>query len=521
MLAPLGAGGMGEVYCARDSRLGRDVAIKVLRGEATASEEVRQRFEREARTISKLAHPNVCALFDVGREGDIEYLVMELIEGETLAARLVRGKLPIEQVLHSGAEIASALGAAHARGIVHRDLKPANIMLAKSGIKLLDFGLAKTFEQPTDESQSGTLGVSAGITVDGMLLGTVPYMSPEQVEGTSVDAKTDIFAFGAVVFEMATRVRAFGGSNQATVMTAILTHDPPSLSALARTAPAPLDRLVRRCLAKDPTARWSSTADLELQLRELTETLATAAEPALGAQAAPTRRAAWLPWTIAALAAHSLAGTTGASSVFWSPDGQSIGFAADGKLQRIPLAGGAPAPICDLAGGFGISANWGSAGDILFGSIIGRGIYRVSANGGTPVLAVSANSARGEWRAEKPWFLPDGKRFLFLMRMAGGAGSIRYSEHGAPSCELLAAPSSMALTEPDLLVYVQDGTLFAHRFDWRTGHLVGAPSRWPTPCATSCPPAPGRTPPRPAVRWFINRTAASISSRGWTAPAES
>ncbi|MEO7868846.1 MAG: serine/threonine-protein kinase, partial [Candidatus Eisenbacteria bacterium] len=192
IIAPLGAGGMGEVYRARDTRLGRDVAIKVLPGEATASEEVRQRFEREARTISKLAHPNICALFDVGRESDVEYLVMELVEGETLAARLARGKLPMDQVLRSGAEIASALGAAHARGIVHRDLKPANIMLTKSGIKLLDFGLAKSFAQLTDETTSSTLGDSADLTVDGMLLGTLPYMAPEQVEGKAVDAKTDI-----------------------------------------------------------------------------------------------------------------------------------------------------------------------------------------------------------------------------------------------------------------------------------------------------------------------------------------
>ena len=551
VLAPLGAGGMGEVYRARDPRLGRDVAIEVLPSEATASEDVRQRFEREARTISKLAHPNICALFDVGREGGIEYLVMELVEGETLAARLARGKLPMEQVLRSGAEIAAALAAAHACGIVHRDLKPANIMLAKSGIKLLDFGLARTFAPPTGESVTDTLGVSAGLTVDGMVLGTVPYMAPEQVEGKAMDAKTDIFALGAVLFEMATGSRAFTGMSQAAVMTAILTHDPPSLSAIAPAAPAPLDRLVRRCLAKDPAARWNSAADLDLQLREITETLTAPAGPALGTQAAPARRAAWLPWGIAALAvaaglfavsrpqrpapsssaavpvrfqmrpapgtsfaymaenpwlavspdgstvayladdslgqpgvwvrplaaleAHALVGAKGATSLFWSPDGQSIGFVAEGKLQRIPLAGGAPAPICDLARGTGISASWGSAGDILFGSIIGRGIYRVSANGGTPVLVVAADSSKKEWRPEMPWFLPDGKRFLFLMRMAGGGGSIRYSEPGAAPRELLAAPSSMAFTEPDLLVYVQQGTLFGHRFDWRLGRLIGGP----------------------------------------------
>jgi Tol biopolymer transport system component len=334
-------------------------------------------------------------------------------------------------------------------------------------------------------------------------------------------------------------------------MTAILTHDPPSLSAIAPAAPAPLDRLVRRCLAKDPAARWGSAADLELQLREIADTLAAAAVPVAGTRAASGHRTAWLPWAIAALAvaasaiavlrpqhaassasvaasvrvqllpapgtsfaymadnpwlavspdgstiaylafdaqgspevwvrplaalaAHALTGTSGATSLFWSPDGQSIGFVADGKLQRMPLAGGAAAPICDLTVGSGVSASWGSAGDILFASLIGGSIYRVPANGGSPVVVVRADSSRKEWRAEMPWFLPDGKRFLFLMRMAGGAGSIRYSEPGAPPRELLPAPSSMAFTAPDLLVYVQEGTLFGHRFDWRSGRLVGGP----------------------------------------------
>ena len=255
ILGKLGEGGMGEVYRARDSRLDRDVAIKVLPIEVSATEDVRLRFEREARTISKLAHPHICAIFDVGREGDVDYLVMELLEGETLAARLARSRLPMDQVLRRGAEIASALGAAHARGIVHRDLKPANIMLTSSGIKLLDFGLATAFVQPTDEALASTMGVSVGLTRNGMLLGTVPYMAPEQLEGRPVDAKADIFALGAVLFEMATGVRAFGGTSQAAVMTTILTHEPPFLSAIAPAAPPPLDRLVRRCLAKDPVTR--------------------------------------------------------------------------------------------------------------------------------------------------------------------------------------------------------------------------------------------------------------------------
>jgi Tol biopolymer transport system component len=430
-------------------------------------------------------------------------------------------------------------------------LKPANIMLTRSGIKLLDFGLAKAFAKPTDESLASTAGAPAGLTQDGLLLGTVPYMAPEQVEGKPVDAKTDIFAFGAVLFEMATGIRAFGGTSQAAVMTAILTHDPPSLSALAPSAPPPLGRLVRRCLARDPAARWSSTADLELQLREIAETAAAGAAPERAGAASAGARAAWLPWAIAGLAivaslvalwrgqrpaavataampvrfqvrpsagtsfsyhsenpylavspdgaqvaylatdtqgrsfvwlrslaaleARPLAGTAGASSVFWSPDGKSIGFVADDKLQRISLAGSAPAPICDLSGATGVSANWGSSGDILFAPILGGAIYRVPASGGTPVVAVGADSSRGEWRAGWPWFLPDGQRFLFLLRRMDGRTSIMYSAPGSSPRELLDACSAIAFTEPDLLVYVQEGTLFGRHFDWRAGRLVGGP----------------------------------------------
>ena len=551
ILGKLGEGGMGEVYRARDSRLDRDVAIKVLPIEVSATEDVRLRFEREARTISKLAHPHICAIFDVGREGDIDYLVMELLEGETLAARLARNRLPMDQVLRRGAEIASALGAAHARGIVHRDLKPANIMLTSSGIKLLDFGLAKAFAQPDDESPASTMGVSVGLTRNGMLLGTVPYMAPEQIEGRPVDAKTDIFALGAVLFEMATGVRAFGGTSQAAVMTAILTHEPPSLFAIAPAAPPPLDRLVRRCLAKDPVARWSSAADLELQLREIAEVAASGAAPAHASAATAAWRAAWMPWAIAgvvaaaslaslwlargpapalpaampirfqfrptpgtafsykvenpylavspdgsqiaylgtdaqgqpgvwlrplaALEARLIAGTTGASSLFWSPDGESIGFLADGKLQRIAIAGGAPVPICAVSGQTGITATWGSAGEILFSSILGRAIYRVPASGGTPVFEIEVGSTQGAWRPVWPWFLPDGKRFLYWLNKYDGSGSIMYSAPGSAPRELLSASSSIAFTEPDLLVYVQEGTLFGQRFDWRAGRLAGGP----------------------------------------------
>lgn len=261
----LGEGGMGEVYRARDSRLDRDVAIKVLPASLTSDPDLRRRFEREARTISSLSHPHICPLFDIGHQEGIDFLVMEHLDGETLAARLEQGPLPLDQVLRHGSEIASALAAAHRRGVVHRDLKPGNIMLTRSGARLLDFGLAK----PAAASSGATVvdvTVSGPITAHGTILGTYPYMAPEQVEGREVDARSDIFAFGAVLYEMATGKRAFEGRSAASVMAAILEREPPALSALQPLAPSALDEIVRGCLAKDPDERWQSAHDIKLQL---------------------------------------------------------------------------------------------------------------------------------------------------------------------------------------------------------------------------------------------------------------
>src|SRR5881296_3270717 len=224
ILSPLGAGGMGEVYKARDTRLERTVAIKVLPAHLSSSAEVRQRFEREARTISQLSHPHICALYDVGRESGIEYLVMELLEGKTLEDRLARGALPTEQVLRFGIEIADALEKAHRQGIVHRDLKPGNVMLTKSGVKLLDFGLAKFQAAARGESLSGVSVLateaqkSQPLTERGTVLGTFQYMAPEQLEGGEADARSDIFAFGAVLYEMATGKRAFEGKTKTSLI---------------------------------------------------------------------------------------------------------------------------------------------------------------------------------------------------------------------------------------------------------------------------------------------------------------
>ena len=222
IVAPIGAGGMGEVYRARDTRLERTVAVKVLPAHLSASPESRQRFEREARTISQLSHPHICALYDVGREGETEYLVMEHLEGETLSDRLNRGHLPTDQVLRYGVEIADALDKAHRQGIVHRDLKPGNVMLTKSGVKLLDFGLAKVVAQAAGSGASLTaLPTRANLTQEGTILGTFQYMAPEQLEGREADPRTDVFALGAVLYEMATGKKAFSGESQASLISSI------------------------------------------------------------------------------------------------------------------------------------------------------------------------------------------------------------------------------------------------------------------------------------------------------------
>src|SRR5499425_2776265 len=236
---------MGEVYRARDTRLDRDVAVKVLPEHLATNEEVRQRFEREAKTISQLTHPHICALYDVGREGDVEYLVMELLEGETLSERLARGPLPQEQTLRYGQEIADALDKAHRQGIVHRDLKPANVMLTKTGVKLLDFGLAKAMETPAAKGSLTSLPTQQGLTQEGTILGTFQYMAPEQLEGKEADARTDIFALGTTLYEMATGRKAFSGATHASLISSILRDDPPPISQIQAMSPPGLDRIVR------------------------------------------------------------------------------------------------------------------------------------------------------------------------------------------------------------------------------------------------------------------------------------
>jgi len=318
----LGAGGMGEVYKARDTRLNRTVAIKVLPRLLSERADLRQRFEREARAIASLNHPNICALYDIGRQDGIDFLVMEYLEGETLSKRLKKGPLPTAQLLRTAIEIATALDQAHRHGVTHRDLKPGNIMLTKSGAKLLDFGLAKhralspTANPPSslsplargtpggqDAGEPGAGTETKSLTEEGMILGTLEYMAPEQVEGKQADSRTDIFAFGVLMYEMATARKAFEGESKASLAAAILTSEPPAITKIQPLTPRALNRLVKRCLAKDPEDRWQSARDLTSELKWIAEAGGTLAlsEAAGLKPIAAVRRREQLAWALAVI----------------------------------------------------------------------------------------------------------------------------------------------------------------------------------------------------------------------------
>src|ERR1700751_2907371 len=272
IVSPVGAGGMGEVYRAVDTRLDRTVAIKILPAQFCAKPQALERFQREARAISQLSHANICQLYDLGEQDGIHFIVMEFLEGETLGTRLAKGRLPMELVLRYGAEVAEGLEQAHRMGVVHRDLKPGNIMITRTGAKLLDFGLAKTAQpvMPQSSGLSATMtspNYSQPLTAEGTVIGTYQYMSPEQIEGREADARSDIFSFGAVLYEMATGRRAFEGKSQVTVASAILEKDPEPVSRHQPLAPSALQHVVQGSLMKDPESRWQSAADIARQLR--------------------------------------------------------------------------------------------------------------------------------------------------------------------------------------------------------------------------------------------------------------
>ena len=303
ILSPLGAGGMGEVYRARDTRLNRIVAIKVLPTHLSGNQDLRERFDREARAVSSLNHPNICTLYDVGHQNGTDYIVMEYLEGETLATRLQNGPLSRSDLLRSSIQIADALDKAHKHGIVHRDLKPGNIILTKGGAKLLDFGLAKLQSELKTVPEVSSLPTEhRELTQPGSVLGTFQYMAPEQLEGKDVDARTDIFAFGAVMYEMATGKKAFEGKSQASLIAAILKEEPQPVSHLQPLTPLLLDRLISTCLAKDPDDRWQSAHDISNQLRWIAES--SGSQITRTAVAAPSRSALdsrYAGWIVAAL----------------------------------------------------------------------------------------------------------------------------------------------------------------------------------------------------------------------------
>src|SRR5579864_3620905 len=294
---PMGAGGMGEVYRARDTRLDRTVAIKILSQHLSENALAKERFEREARAISSLNHSNICHLYDVGLQGGLNYLVMEYLEGETIADRLRKGSLPLGQTLRYGRDICEGLETAHRTGVIHRDLKPGNIMLTKSGAKLMDFGLAKpvTPIHPPSSHLTRTLSTpDRALTAEGMIVGTFQYMSPEQVEGREADARSDIFSLGAVLYEMVTGKRAFEGKTTASTIAAILASEPQPINSLQPTSPPALDRVVRTCLAKEPDERFQSAHDVKVQLKWIAEGGSQFGTPAPVAARRLSRERTWI-----------------------------------------------------------------------------------------------------------------------------------------------------------------------------------------------------------------------------------
>ena len=367
IVAPLGAGGMGEVYRARDTRLGRDVAVKVLPQHLSDNIEVRARFEREAKTISSLNHPNICTLHDVGREGDTNYLVMELVIGETLAHRLSEGALPVADALALGTQIADALDRAHRAGVTHRDLKPGNVMLTKSGAKLMDFGLARASGLGPSEGTPGAMTqsptVSAPITAEGTIVGTFQYMAPEQLEGKEADARSDLWALGCVLYEMATGKRAFDGGSQASLIGAIMHTEPTPASQLVPLSPLALDRVVSACLTKDPADRIQSAHDVKLQLAWIAEGTTPMSTP--GAPALPARRRtpAWIAFGLVALAA--VAGTAAVMGLLLPRNATVPGTAQRYVLGMADLQVGS-APILSPDGSFVVFSARAGGGRRLF-----------------------------------------------------------------------------------------------------------------------------------------------------------
>lgn len=503
ILAPLGAGGMGEVYKARDTRLDRPVALKV------AKLEFSERFEREARAVAAFNHPNICTLHDVGPN----YLVMEYVEGAPL-----KGPLPVGRAVEYAGQILDALDAAHRKGITHRDLKPANVMVTKQGIKLLDFGLAKQSNARLKETDATLV---AGLTRDGQIVGTLQYMSPEQYEGKEADARSDIFAFGCVLYEMLSGKRAFDGQSAASVSAAILEREPAALNVVP-----PLDRVIRKCLAKDPDQRFQNALDLKYNLALAMEPppqssqrparwywtagalvigalgawtwsrpLATSAEvfrlqlsPPAGGEFHPMSGLAVSPngkilafiataqgktglWVrpLDGVSAQLLPGTEGADFPFWSPDSRTIAYSTPAKLMRIEIGGGAPSVICDQAASSGV---WTSDGVIVFAPF-SSGLQRVAASGGPSTQLTTIDSNRGELEHRRPQVLPGG-RILFWMRGSKADTGIYLTSLSNPRERIrVGLASSDVIYAADHLLWMRGAALVAQPFDAKSGQLSG------------------------------------------------
>jgi serine/threonine protein kinase len=456
--SPLGAGGMGQVYRARDTRLDRTVAIKILPTHLSDNPEAKQRFEREARSISSLNHPNICTLYDVGQQDGVDFLVMEFLEGETLADRLMKGPLPPEQVLKYGVEICEGLEKAHRTGIIHRDLKPGNVMLTKAGAKLMDFGLAKATTGSAAPSSSLTMTLSRPssdqpLTAQGMVVGTFQYMPPEQVEGKEADVRSDLFALGAVLYEMATGKRAFEGKTTASVIAAVLERDPAPISAVQPMSPPPLDRVVKTCLAKDPEERFQNVHDVKVQLKWIAEGGSQAGVPApVAAHRKNRERLSWaassalLVLCLALAAAYfgrpsperrvvrssilppeksmfALAGTFAGPAVV-SPDGRRLAFGiigADAKqvlyVRSLNALSGQV-----LAGTEGATYPFWSADSRFLGFFADGQLKKVDASGGpVQVLCAAPEGRGGSWNRDGTiLFAPTFTSALFRVAAAGG-----------------------------------------------------------------------------------------------------
>ena len=548
----LGAGGMGEVYRALDTRLDRTVAIKVLASHLSSSPELKQRMEREARAISSLNHPHICHLYDIGSQDGTDYLVMEFLEGETLAERIRKGAVPLNEIMKIGIAVGEALAVAHRQGIVHRDLKPGNIMLTKGGAKLMDFGLAKSAGSgaPTGTSSAPFLSAAqtmsqaspvSPLTTAGTMIGTIQYMSPEQIEGKEADARSDLFALGAVLYEMVTGARPFEGKSQISVASAILEKEPAPISAVQPLTPPAFEHIVTACLAKNPEDRFQTAHDVALQLKWIAQSGSTA----LGSTEKRGNHRELLAWLIAgglalmltafvlwgrgskgteqttyfsaplpfaaravavspnghtvAIAGHreseridvlwiyepgsqeatNLASTEGASFPFWSPDGRSLGFFADGKLKKLNLDGGPVQTLCDASTGRG--GAWNKDGVILFtpSGTLGVGLYRISASGGTPTQVTVPDKTLNEDSNRWPLFLPDGIHYLYSAINLSGrrdlysiyVGSLNSNEKRL----VVKAKGNGAYAAPGYLLFYRDQTLFAQHFDTRKFELTGEP----------------------------------------------